>query len=64
MRLQPSDARITIVKAQPSGFGERGVGAFDLVFERIGGGEKGVHERGLWIDATRPFQPEYRLIGA
>ena len=37
--LQTGDARITIVAAQPAGFGEFGGGAFGVAFEGIGGGE-------------------------
>ncbi len=62
--LQAGDARITIVAAQPAGFGEFGGGAFGLAFEGIGGGELGVNERMCRIGAARLFEPDDRLVGA
>ena len=56
--LKSGDARITIVAAQPSGFGEFGGGAFGLAFEGIGGGEAGV--MGLLVPDWRcaPFSSQ------
>ena len=43
--LQAADARIAIVAAQPSSFGELGDRVFSLAFEGMGRGEVSVNNR-------------------
>src|SRR6476661_743009 len=54
--VQTGDARITIVAAQPSGFGELGGSPFQIAFETIGGGEVGVTGRDCRTGAARLFK--------
>ena len=62
--LQAGDARISIVAAQPAGFGEFGGGAFGVAFKGIGGGEPGMVLRECRIGVARFFEPGNRLVDA
>src|SRR5271165_359837 len=61
---QSGDARIAIVAAQLSGFGELGSRAFSLAFEGIGGSEPGANVRLYRVGTTRFFEPKNRVVGA
>src|SRR6516164_6323946 len=62
--LQSGDTRISIVVAQPAGFGEFGGSRFGLASEGIGGREVGVNVGAFRHSDARLFLPEDRLVGA
>src|SRR6516164_4593624 len=62
--LQLSHARITIVAAEPPGFGEFGGAAIGLAFKGIGGGEVGTGRWTSWIGAACLLKPMDCLAGA
>jgi hypothetical protein len=59
-----SDARITIVRAQSSGFGKFRHAAPVLAVEGVGGSEVGANDRMCRSVTTRFFEPDDCLIGA
>src|SRR6202011_1226771 len=61
---QASEARITIVAAQTSGFGKLGLGAFGLAVEGIGRREGVADLRVRRSSVARLFEPEDGLVGA
>ena len=62
--LQAVDARIAIIAAQPSSFGELGDRVFSLAYEGVGRGEVSVNNRAYRIGVARLLEPDDRLAGA
>ena len=62
--FQAADARIAIIAAQPSSFGEFGGGVFSLAFEGVSKGEVSVNNRAYRIGAARFLEPDDRFAGA
>jgi hypothetical protein len=60
--LHPGDARVAIVTAQPTGFGEFGGGAFAVTFEGVGGSELGADIRMRRSVVARLFKPDGRFV--
>ena len=56
--LQAGDARVTIVAAQPSSFGELKGRPFDISFKRVSGSEPGMMGWRCRIGPVPSFEPE------